>query len=752
MRAQHRTRRVASIRSVLAAVAGLAAGLLVPVLLIAAPASATDPVDLAGRYVVDDAGVLDAAALQQVQDAVDELATEQGVNLFVVYTDSFTNPSDRQAWTDEVASINQFGRNDVLLAVAVDDRVYQLSVDSSFALDDDQLTSIETDDIVPQLHDSDWAGAGVAAADGISRELGGDGVAGGSGHAQEGLGIGGFIWVIAGIIIVVGLAVLVIVLVRRRKTLDRRDTAAAELAGPTQKELDQRVGAVLIDLDDAVTSSEEELGFAVAQFGQEATAQFTTVLGEVKGSLSQAFALKQKLDDAVPDTDEERRAWSQQIIEICDAAADRLDDQLEAFTALRDLERDPAPALAAARQTLATVGASEDDARARLATLGTNYDPGALGTVAGNVDQADKLRDFAEAELDTAARLVGAADASTAAGPSASPAAHANPAPTPAAQAGAAAPVGSPDSAAARGGSAEAALRIRNAQQALAQAVTLLESLATLERDLGAAQSGLGAAVDDAALDIAEAEKLAAAQPGANAEIERMAAALRIELDRARSLGARDPLNARIALEKANAPLDTALAALRDERERAARLQAQRDRAIASAQSEVAAAQSFLQTRRGAVGSDARTRLSEAERHLQQAIALSATDPARSLDEATQASRMASLATASAQQDVTWARDTNWGAGTSSSSRDDSFGGAVLGGILGGLFDDDRGGGSSWSSGWSGGWGGGSRGSSWSSSRRSSGGSFGGGRSSSRASRSSSRSSGGGRRGGGGRF
>ena len=723
-----------------------------PVLLIAAPASATDPVDLAGRYVVDDAGVLDAAGLQQVQDAVDELATEQGVNLFVVYTDSFTNPSDRQAWTDEVASINQFGRNDVLLAVAVDDRVYQLSVDSSFALDDDQLSSIETDDIVPQLRDSDWAGAGVAAADGISRELGGDGVAGGSGHAQEGLGIGGFIWVIAAVIIVAGLAVLVIVLVRRRKTLDKRATEAAALAGPTQKELDQRVGAVLIDLDDAVTSSEEELGFAVAQFGQEATAQFTAVLGEVKGSLSQAFALKQKLDDAVPDTDEERRAWSEQIIEICDAAADRLDDQLEAFTALRDLERDPAPALAAARQTLAAVGASEDDARARLAALGANYDPAALGTVAGNVDQADKLRDFAESELETAARLAGSTDAAATGAPIADAPATGEPAAAtaaaaPSAPTAPAAPTGTGE----LSGHAEAALRIRNAQQALAQAVTLLESLATLERDLGAAQSGLGAAVDDAALDIAEAEKLVAAQPDANAEIERMAAALRIELDRARAHGARDPLNARIALEKANAPLDAALAAVRDERERVARLQAQRDRAIASAQSEVAAAQSYLQTRRGAVGTDARTRLSEAQRHLQQAIALSPTDPEGSLREATQASQLASLASSSAQQDVTWARDSNWGSSTSGSSRDDSFGGAVLGGILGGLFDDDRGGGgSSWSSGWSGGWGGGSRGgSSWSSSRRSSGGSFGGGRSSSR---SSSRSSGGGRRGGGGRF
>jgi hypothetical protein len=720
MRHPHRSRRAASLLALPALVAGLAFVVLAP----AAPAIAGDPVSLDGRYVVDDAGVLDSGEESAVQDALDELAVEQGVNLFVVYTDSFTNPSDRTEWTDEVARINQLGTDDVLLAVAVDDRLYQLSVDNGFALDSAELATVDDDYIVPALRDSDWAGAAIGAADGLATGLGGSPVSGGGTSSGDDDGRGaawsGIVWVIAVIVIVLVVALIAIVVIRRRRSIDSTVTEQAAAEGPTQKELDQRVGAVLVDLDDAVTSSEEELGFAVAQFGAEATAPFRTALDEVKTTLRSAFEIKQKLDDAVPDTAGERRDWSQQIIAMCDQASDRLDAELESFTALRALERDPAPAVAAARAAQDVVEAGTADAETRLAALAERYDAAAIATVRDNVAQAGSLARFAEGRLTEA------------------------------------------DAAITGGDTAQAALRIREAQQASAQATTLLSSVAALERDLGQAAEGLAAAIDDAQLDVTEAAAVPAGTPGTPPELDRLAQAVGVELGRARSTGARDPLNARISLERVGAPLDAALAAVRGERDRQARLVAQRDRAIASAQSEVAAAQSYLQTRRGAVGPDARTRLSEAERHLQQAISLATTDPEASLREATSASQLASLASSSAQQDVSWAGSggpgggggSGWGDSSwsgNSRSDDDDFGGALLGGIIGSLLGD--GDSSSRSSGWSGGWGGGNRGGGWSSgrssssSRRSSGGSFGGGRSSSR---SSSRSSG--RRGGGGRF
>ncbi|MDO9398407.1 MAG: TPM domain-containing protein, partial [Herbiconiux sp.] len=438
MRHPHRNRPAARLLSVVTvAVAALGLALSAP----ATAAFAGDPVELSGRYVLDDAGVLggDEAA---VQDAIDTLATEHGVNLFVVYTDRFTNPSDREQWASEVADLNQFGTNDVLLAVAVDDRLYQLSVDSGFALSDAQLAAIESDDIVPQLRDEDWAGAGVAAAEGIGAALGGSG--GGSG-TQTGGGFGGLVWVLAVLIIVVVAALVAVVIIRRRRSLDTTATEQAVAAGPTQKELDQRVGAMLIDLDDAVTTSQQELGFAVAQFGEQATAPFAEVLGRVKASLSEAFALKQKLDDAVPDTAEERRAWSEKIIALCDAASDELDEQTEAFDALRDLERNPGPVLEATRTALAGLATAEESTRQELAALAHDYDAAALATVSGSLTQAESLRTFADTKLGEAASSL------------------------------------------ATGATAEAALDIRAAQQAVAQVSTLSDAVSSLRTDLAQA-------------------------------------------------------------------------------------------------------------------------------------------------------------------------------------------------------------------------------------------------------------------------
>ena len=674
--------------------------------LVMAPAQAAlagDPVSLDGRYVVDEAGVL-GGSTTEVQNAIDTLATEQGVNLFVVYTDRFENPADRQQWAAETAQLNQLGTNDVLLAVAVDDRLYQLSVDSGFPLDDQQLQSIETDDIVPQLRDEDWAGAAVAAAQGLDGALGGSGSVDGTADSDGAGLLGGFIWVVAILVVLLVGAVVIALVLRRRRTLDKAVTAQVEAAGPSQKELDQKVGALLVELDDAVTSSTEELGFAVAQFGAEATAPFQTALTEVKTELSRAFTIKQKLDDAEPDTDEERRAWSLEIIDICEKADARLDSEAGAFDALRDVERDPAPALAEARSELTDSDTAADEVRERLTALGRSYDASALGTVEGSAEQIEKLRAFATAQLTEAEQAVAA------------------------------------------GRTGEAAVQIRAARQASAQVRTIALAVLTLERNLRDASAGLAAAVADAEADIAAAAQLEASRPGTG--VAGLSAAVGVELERARTTGARDPLNARQALERAGAPLDQALAADRTERERQARILSQRDRAISSAESQVASTQRFLETRRGAVGTDARTRLSEAQRHLDQAHALATTDPEGSLREATTAAELATRAAASAQQDVSWAQssESSWGGGgtwSNSGSRrsggGDDFGGALLGGIIGSMLGGGGGGGSSYRGGFGGGssrrggFGGGGFGGG---SRRSSGGSFGGG----------------GRRGGGGRF
>lgn len=148
-------------------------------------AHAVAPVDLAGAYVVDQADVLTDADEQRVEQSLDSLAAESGTNLFVVYVDSFTSPSDRAAWGQATAEQNQLGVNDVLLSVAIDDRLYDLSVADGSSITAADQSALETDVLVPELRDGDWAGAATSLADAIATEGSGSDGDGSTGAATR---------------------------------------------------------------------------------------------------------------------------------------------------------------------------------------------------------------------------------------------------------------------------------------------------------------------------------------------------------------------------------------------------------------------------------------------------------------------------------------------------------------------------------------------------------------------------------------
>ncbi len=74
-----------------------AAGIL-SVLIFAPSASATDPVTIPpGQFVIDEANVL-GSDKAEVTDAITKLRSETGQNLFVIYVDTFTNPTKPEDW------------------------------------------------------------------------------------------------------------------------------------------------------------------------------------------------------------------------------------------------------------------------------------------------------------------------------------------------------------------------------------------------------------------------------------------------------------------------------------------------------------------------------------------------------------------------------------------------------------------------------------------------------------------------------
>lgn len=659
----------------------------------ASAASATDPVTLDSGYVTDDADVLSPSQEDAVEARLQTLSDNSSSDLFVVLVDDFTSPTDNVAWADAVAENNNLGSEQYLLAIAVEGRSYYISAAPDGPLSDSKLDDVE-DKIQGLAAQEDWEGMIVLAAD----EIEGDGGAG---------ALRATLIVVA--VIAVGLIIwLIIALIRRarRNAAIRRRGAMPETPDPndpfstlTDEQVETQAGAALVQADDAITSSREELGFAVAQFGDAATAEFSGAVETAKSKMSEAFDLKQKLDDEIEDTVHDRRAWHIRIIRLCDEIDDVLDENTDAFDALRKLEQNAPQELDRVRGERAALVPLLTSAAPALAALSATYDASALSTVSDNPAQAQERAALADRSIEAAQQAIAA------------------------------------------GRSGEAAFAIRTAEQSVAQATQLVEAITALGTELSRIESQAQALVAELQADIAAAQQL----PDAGGTLAAVAAATSHQLQRAQadlSGASRSPQRVLEALSAANTQIDAAIAEGTQAVERARRVQQLLEQTLTQAGSEIRAAREYIETRRGTVGSTARTRLSQADATLTQAVSLRSSDPETALAEAGRALELARQATSSAQADVAAMSpsryESGWGGaggsifGGGSGSGGSGLGGDILGGIIGGLLSGGGGGGGS------------SRSSSWRSSGgggfRSSGfGGGGGSRSSGRSGRSGGR-------------
>lgn len=328
----------------------------------------------------------------QITDRVDALGDRKGavgtalrnlddvhrVQLYVAYVRDFSGRS-AQNWADATAERNGLGLNDVLLAVATHDRQYAYSVDRDSQLTDAQLQDVAQTAVEPALRQNDWAGAAIGAADGIGAVLAGMPVPtpaitpgeadpGGAGSHR---GAGDLFLPV--VVIAAALAFAWYVYARRRKRSGPRTTQGWGSPGPSGTEsvplplpeLDQRARELLVDTDDAVRTSTEELGFATAQFGEEAAAPYSEALGYAQSQLTVAFRLRQQLDDAMPEDDAAKRRMLDEIIARCTEANRRLDAEAEGFDRLRALEQNAPQALSTPRRSCGTSPAAPTPRRPR---------------------------------------------------------------------------------------------------------------------------------------------------------------------------------------------------------------------------------------------------------------------------------------------------------------------------------------------------------------------------------------------------
>ncbi|RVW05552.1 TPM domain-containing protein [Rhodococcus xishaensis] len=637
-------------------------GALLSVMILAfspATAAAESPLRLP-EPLTDQAGVLDPTQRSDVQSALDTLYDDHRASLWVVYVDDFDGLPP-EAWADRTFGLSGLGDRDALLAVATTARAYYFYTPPGLSeISSSDAQSIRQNSVEPALRQGDWSGAAIAAASGI-----------GDAMTATPLSLG---------VLGIGVVVLVVVgtgvfLFSRRRQAERleQSVAAARKVDPTDAAalaalpipaLDALAKDALVEMDNAIRTSEEELNLAVGEFGPDTTEPFTAAFERARSTLASAFTIRQRLDDDIPETPQQQRQMLVELVTTCARADKELNDRVDEFDSMRDLLLDAPARLDTLTQSVVAQTVRVPQAETKLTTLRTEFPASVLATIEHNPAMARERIELAEQSIASGRDAV------------ALPAGKQGP----------------------------AVVAIRTAEGALEQARALLDAVDRADTDIRHAIATLPEAMADVQRGITHAEGLAAQGGQKLADAK---AAAEEALRNAQATKDTDPLGSFSKVVEADAKLDAALAEAQESKQQADRARARLEQDLTAARSQVAAASDFISTRRGAVGAEARTRLSEAQRHLQAAQQLADSDPSQALQHAQAATQLASRALWAAQADVNRYQDNHRPPSGGTRGGGGNLGGAILGGILidavlrGGL-----GGGGHWGGRGSGGWGG----------------------------------------------
>jgi uncharacterized membrane protein YgcG len=623
---------------------------------------AASPHRLAGP-ITDDVNAL-SETTPEVQTILNDLQDATGTQLWVWYTDTLGG-QDSADFATETAKASGLGSKDLLLVIALDDRAYGYWKGDNVGISDAALSEILSQDLEAGLRSKDFAGAVVATAKALSAAMSGGPVApvatpiqgatlapnppgGVTTDVAAGGSLVGTLLTLA--IIGAGLALIGWWFLSGRRqgnaglgsgTASGPRDPNADLRDMRPKDLDELANGILVETDDSIRDSDQELGFAQAQFGDEAAAPFVAAIAAARDDLKRAFTIRQRLDDPTPEDAASRRQMLIDLVIACRTAKERLHAETDRFDQLRALEKE-------APDILARLPAKADALETRL--------PAAEATLAGLGAYADADWQAVAANVDNARTRIAAVRAARDEGMKAL----------------------------AAGVPGIAAHAARLGEDGLAQGAAFLDAIDRLASELATARTEVDAELAAALADLEKAKAAAAAGPPDPNAAQRLAEAEQL-LSEART--ALDPPKPDVTgaydkARRADELADAIEAAIRNAREQQARESARLQAGLSAAQAAVTRASDYVAGHRGGIGTDARTRVAEATRHLQQAIALGPSDPMGALAEAEAATRLAAEAERIAEQDYgRWDDPFRGGGGRAGPD----VAGAIIGGIIGGL-------------------------------------------------------------------
>ena len=364
------------------------------------------------------------------------------------------------------------------------------------------------------------------------------------------------------------LPIILITAIVRSQRKTRKTVVGTQEQQRVQSTLD--LARMLLDADDVVRASEDEIEFARAQFGPDAVASFSSAIDNARALVSRGFALQRGNEDGSnPVSTQEMNDFINRL----NAAMNQLVQERQSFTERRNKEANIGEQVSDLLDSIAQTRNQISQAEMDLQTLKLAYSAEAIASLIGRPDQARALLDQAE----TSAKEALAAQQS--------------------------------------GQNAYETLEV--ARRALALARHQLESITQAPDQLARSSELLTAAIGSITSDISDVTRLKADPVAFKPLVDSAQAA--ISGGHAAQNGQGDPLAALESLRLAEAALDEALAPLRSAEERAQRAQSGIDALLSQADSEVARANQHITSHGSLVGFDARSQLSFARSALQNA-------------------------------------------------------------------------------------------------------------------------------------
>lgn len=561
--------------------------------------------------VTDEAGVLSAEEKSQLEQKITQLQKDEHLTLFVYITDELG--TDPESFAGQ--AVKDKGPNSAVYALSIQER--KMGVQTGKDWPQGRLDQMY-DAAYDKLASDEYGASAVALA---------DAALGNSASNSSASDSSGLAWLGGGAAAIVAAGGGIMYYSRRTTKKNNAQTleSAREISpGDTDQlnrlpleTLDQLAQEELVSTDESIRRGKEELNIALSEFGPERVRPFTKAMNHSTSTLQKAFHLRQRLDDAVPESPAERRQMLVEIVSSCGQADDALDAQAEEFAKMRDLLIHSDEKLDELTQRTVGLRARLPEAESTLAGLKSNYDEHVLSSIADNPELAAASLDEAEKLLDKAR------------GVQAQPAGQQGPL------------VG----------------LIRDIEHACEMTDRLISGVENAEENIATARGNLEALIAEVEGEIDEARELErqGKAQGTTADwdkLEDLLGRAGSAVDEAKAHGQQDPLGQHTALTSIDTELDEALDRVREKTSTHARQLDLFRQQISVAESNIQAAEDLISSRGRIIGSGARTALADAKRLHAQALHTERSDIRAALQSSREAVAAAQAALQRAKDDM----------------------------------------------------------------------------------------------------